>query len=141
MTLPAAAPAARWGFPPWVALAGGAAAAAGLLWALVTNESRDRVVAIVLTVAGVFVALVGRRLRERLMVDTAGITVRGLFGSRTIPWSEIAAIDTVAHRRLGTRSSLLEIDLADGSLLAFSPTELGSSGDDVARALKARRPR
>lgn len=140
MTASAAVPAARWGFAPWVAAAGGAAVAGGLLWALVTSESRDRLVAIVLTIAGLVVLVAGRRLRQRLIADTTGITVRSLIGSRSVPWSDIAKIGTVAHRRLGTRSSLLEIDLADGSLLAFSSTELGSSGDDVARALKALRP-
>lgn len=139
MTAPPAAPADRWGFAPWVPSAGGAAAVAGLVWAILTNESRDRLVAIVLTIVGVLVVVAGRRLRERLVADATGITVRTLLGSRSIPWSDIAKIGTVAHRRLGTRSSLLEIDLVDGSLLAFSNTELGTSGDDVARTLKALR--
>lgn len=141
MTSTASSPPARWGFALWVASTGGAAAAGGLLWAILTNESRDRLVAVVLTLAGVLVVIAGRRLRERLIADTTGITVRSLIGSRSIPWSDIAQIGTVAHRRIGTRSSLLEIDLADGSLLAFSNIELGGSGDDVARALKALRPR
>lgn len=141
MTASAAAPPDRWGFAPWVAVTGAVAAAGGVLWALLTNESRDRLVAIVLMIAGLLVVVAGLRLRERLIAGPAGITVRSLVGSRSIPWSEVATIRTVPHRRLGTRSSLLEIDLTDGSLLAFSDTELGGSGDGVARALQAVRPR
>lgn len=135
MTTPAAA-ARSWGFSPWVPALGAAVTAGGLVWALLATPGRDHLVAITATVLGLIALIVGRRWRPRLLADAGGITVRMLLGARHVPWSEIESVTTVSHRRLGTSSSMLEINLRDDLLLAFSDIELGARGEEVAAVLR-----
>lgn len=126
-----------WGFRPWVAAVGGLLIAIGGGLALLTSESRDRLVAGAAAVVGIVVVSVVLRLRHRLVVDRRGMTIRRFVGSDVIPWAEVLDIRSVEHRRLGSRSSLLELDLIDDGFLVFSATELGAPTDDVARRLRA----
>ena len=126
-----------WGFRPWLAAIGAALIALGIGLALLTSEGRDRLVAAAAAIVGAVLVVVVLRLRRRLVVDRAGMTVRRFVGSDVIPWSEVLDIRSVAHRRLGSRSSLLELDLIDDGFLVFSATELGARTDDVARRLRA----
>lgn len=126
-----------WGFRPWLAAVGSLLIAIGAGLAVLTSESRDRIVAGTAAVVGIVVVLVVLRLRHRLVVDRVGMTVRRFVGTDVIPWSEVLDIRSVAHRRMGARSSLLELDLIDDGFLVFSATELGAPTDDVARRLRA----
>ncbi|WP_051267296.1 PH domain-containing protein [Nakamurella lactea] len=128
-----------WGYAPWLPAIGAAALAGGLVWALLSYPGRDRTVAIAIAVFGLVALVCTLRLRTRLTVDDAGIVVRSLLGSRRVDWADITAVTAVPHRRLGTTSRLLEIDLADDSLLAFSSVELGTDCEIVAGTLAARR--
>ncbi len=126
-----------WGFSPWVPALGAALTAGGLVWALLTSAGRDEVVAVAAVILGLLALLIGWRLRPRLLADPAGVTVRTLLGARRVTWSEVESVTTVTHRRLGTGSSMLEINLHDDSLLVFSDTELGAKGNDVAAVLRS----
>jgi hypothetical protein len=126
-----------WGFRPWLAAVGALLIALGAGLALLTSESRDRIVAGAAAVVGIVLVLVVLRLRHRLVVDRTGMTIRRFAGTDVIPWSEVLDIRSVAHRRMGSRSSLLELDLVDDGFLVFSATELGAPTDDVARRLRA----
>ena len=126
-----------WGFRPWLAAVGGLLIAIGAGLALLSSANRDRLVAGTAAVVGLVVVLVVLRLRQRLVVDRSGMTVRRFLGTDVIPWSEVHDIRSVSHRRMGSRSSLLELDLADDGFLVFSATELGARTDDVARRLRA----
>lgn len=126
-----------WGFAPWVPGVGAALAGGGMGWALIAAPGRDRLVAVVLAFAGLLTVLAGLRLRHRLTADTAGLTVLSILGSRRLKWSDVESVTTVSHRRLGTTSALLEINLHDNALLAFSDTELGARSDEVAATLRS----
>ncbi|MEJ7650681.1 MAG: PH domain-containing protein [Nakamurella sp.] len=126
-----------WGFRPWLAAVGALLIAIGAGLAVLTSESRDRIVAGAAAVVGIVLVLVVLRLRHRLVVDRVGMTVRRFVGTDVIPWSEVLDIRSVAHQRMGSRSSLLELDLIDDGFLVFSATELGAPTDDVARRLRA----
>ncbi|WP_353649690.1 PH domain-containing protein [Nakamurella sp. A5-74] len=129
--------ASTWGFRPWLAAVGALLIAIGAGLALLTSEGRDRIVAGAAAVVGIVLVLVVLRLRHRLVVDRVGMTIRRFVGTDVIPWSEVLDIRSVAHRRMGSRSSLLELDLIDDGFLVFSATELGAPTDDVARRLRA----
>lgn len=128
----------RWGFSPWIPALGALALTGGVVWALLAYPGRDRTVAVALAVFGLLVLVCGLRLRTRLTADAGGLLVRSLLGSRRIGWAEVARVTAVPHRRLGTTSRLLEIDLQDDSLLAFSSIELGTDCEQVAEQLAAR---
>ncbi len=125
-----------WGFPPWVPGIGAALAGGGLVWALLSSTGQDHLVAIVLTVGGLSATIAGWRMRDRLIADTTGLTVRSILFARQLPWSDIESVTTTSHRRLGSTSTLLEINLHDESMLAFSAIELGAKSDDVAAILR-----
>lgn len=126
-----------WGFRPWLAAIGALLVAIGAGLALLTSASRDRIVAVAAMLVGIIVVAVVLRLRRRLVVDRDGMTIRRFLGVDVIPWADVLDIRVVAHRRMGSRSSLLELDLVDDGFLVFSATELGAPTDDVARRLQA----
>jgi hypothetical protein len=114
-----------------------AAAAAGLLaLALLVVDPVGRV--LVGAAAVVLLGVVARDLvlRPRLRTDDAGVTVRTVGGSRTIPWAALRA-RVRATRRLGTRSRTLELEDArdDAVLLVLGRRDLGTDPDAVAAAL------
>ena len=133
---PLNAPARAWGVPTWVPAAGAAATAAALVWAVFTEDGRDRVMAGLIVLVGLAVVLAGVRWRQRLTADAAGVTVRDVFGSQRHPWESIQRIDTSAPRRSRGRP-LLRLELADERTVVLSPYELGAPGDQVAAELRA----
>jgi PH (Pleckstrin Homology) domain-containing protein len=89
-------------------------------------------------------ALYGTRARPRLRVDANGLTVGGLAGARHHPWPQVHGVRTLAVRRFGLRSTLLEVDVADAAgerLLVFGRLDLGDDPEDVAEAVSRVRPR
>jgi hypothetical protein len=131
--------ATRWGYSPWLPALAAVAAAGGLVWALLSYAGRDQIVAVALTIFGLVALIVTLRFRTRLTADDAGLEVRSLIGTRRVRWDQVATIAAAPHRRLGTTSRLLEIELADESLLVFGGVELGADCESVAAELKARR--
>ena len=86
-----------------------------------------------------------RLLRPRLAAGPAGVAVRRLTGTTELPWArlQVRVRDT---RRWGLRSKLLELDTAagpddDGKLVLLGRRNLGADPREVARALRALRPR
>ncbi|WP_100499041.1 PH domain-containing protein [Geodermatophilus chilensis] len=90
-------------------------------------------------------ALRDRLLRPRLAAGPQGVAVHRLTGTAVLPWTrlQVRVRDT---RRWGLRSRLLELDTAtgpddDGELVLLGRRDLGADPGDVARALRALRPR
>ncbi|MGY1822598.1 PH domain-containing protein [Geodermatophilus sp. SYSU D00079] len=80
-------------------------------------------------------------LRPRLSAGLAGVAVRTLTGTVTLPWSRLR-VRVRETRRLGVRSRLLELDAEpggndDGVLVLLGRRDLGADPEDVARALLA----
>ncbi len=123
----------------------GAAAAAGWCVLVVTTGDRTGLLLAVVAAAGLaLAALYGTRARPRLQVDAAGVTVRGLSAPRHHPWASVADVRVLTVRRLGRRSTLLEIDVVepdgDERLLVFGRLDLDDDPADVAVAVRAVRP-
>lgn len=123
----------RWGPDPrlrWVCLA---AAAAAVLWRLLDPDPENRLVAVVLAVAGVAGALILLRMRVRLAADARGITIVGPLHERTVAWSQIVTISTPRRGRFGRRGASLEIDVRSEQAEAAIGSDLGSAaGYDAA---------
>ena len=117
--------------------AAAAGAAVGLGAAAVLVDPVGRV--LVAAAALVLLAVVARDLllRPRLRADAAGVTVRSLGGSRTIPWTALRT-RVRATRRLGTRSRTLELEDVrdDAVLLVLGRRDLGTDPEAVAAALQ-----
>jgi hypothetical protein len=103
---------------------------------------------LLLGVAGVAVgaaAVFGLRARPRLAATGDSLTLRGLLGARTWPWTRVDAVRVVRMRRLGLPAAYLEIDARDDDgterLLVLGRLELGTDPVDVADALQAHRAR
>ena len=86
----------------------------------------------------------GTRARPRLRADPDGLTVGGLSRARHYPWPLVQDVRVLQVRRLGRRSSLLELDTvtADGDerLLVFGRLDLAEDPEDVAPQVLALRP-
>lgn len=123
----------RWGPDPrlrWVCLA---AAAAAVVWRLLDHDPENRLVAVVLAVAGVAGALILLRMRVRLAADARGITIVGPLHERTVAWSQIVTISTPRRGRFGRRGAALEIDVRSEQAEAAIGSDLGSAaGYDAA---------
>lgn len=75
----------------------------------------------------------------RLAADSSGVTVfRGFLGRRQLQWGEIARIRVDRRKRLGSTTSLLEVDI-DSTLFLFSKHELGAEPEEVADELRTLR--
>ena len=85
-----------------------------------------------------------RRARPRLRVDVGGVTVGGLFRTRHYPWPLVEDVRVLQVRRLGRRTSLLELDTVTASgderLLVFGRLDLAADPEDVAPQVLALRP-
>jgi hypothetical protein len=136
-------------------------------WWFIDRNPENRLVAVVLAVAGLAGALILHRMQVRLAADAQGLTVTGPLHSRTVAWSQIATIATPRTGLFGRRGASLEIDVrveqppefrpgydavpggdaadgqhppADTELLAFGKFELGADPAAVGRALTRMRP-
>lgn len=77
-------------------------------------------------------------LRPRLSADGAGVTYRGAFGRKVLPWDGLKVARTTT-RHWGRESVLLELSRGD-DLLFLGRWELGESPTVVAEQLEALRP-
>jgi hypothetical protein len=76
----------------------------------------------------------------RLAADREGVTVvSGYAGHHRLSWSEIERVRVDEHRRLGTRSNLLEIDIGE-RLYLLSTYDLNANPRDVLEVLDQLRP-
>jgi Bacterial PH domain len=103
----------------------------------------DRPGKVLLAVAAallVVLSLHGTVARPRLLADEQGLTVRGLFGRRHFPWTEVRF--RVAHgRRLGRTSATVELTvLPDDDLVILGRLDLGADPVDVVEQLSQLRP-
>ncbi|GAB3133769.1 hypothetical protein GCM10027289_24200 [Tsukamurella serpentis] len=78
-------------------------------------------------------------LRPRLAADDAGVTYRGLFGRKVLPWDGLE-IKRTSTRHWGRESVLLELSRGD-DLLFLGRWELGEAPTLVAQQLEGLRPR
>jgi hypothetical protein len=127
-----------------LAWAGAAAAAAWCAWlAMSGTDPAGLLLAAVATLALGLAALYGTRVRPRLRVDAAGVTIGGLAGPRHHSWAQVRDVRVRSVRRLGLNSTLLEIDVAevDGTeqLKLFGRLDLDADPADVAAAIAAAR--
>ncbi|MCW0212028.1 MAG: PH domain-containing protein [Pseudonocardia sp.] len=122
--------------------------AAAAAWCVLLFSSgadpAGRLIAGVAAVGLLVGSLFGTLARPRLAADAAGVTVRGLLGTRRFPWSRVRGVRVVRVRRLGREGSLLELDVSDGGgterLIVFGRLDLDADPEDVADILAARRP-
>lgn len=108
------------------------------------SDPAGRLLAGVATIGLAVAAAFATRARPRLRADADGITVSGLFRTRHHPWPLVQNVRVLEVRRLGRRTSMLEIDTvtADGDerLLVFGRLELAADPEDVVPQLLALRP-
>lgn len=119
--------------PALVAL-GAAAVVATLCWAMLSSTPLDRLVAAVVAVVLGGVTAIG--WRRRLTGGPRGLLIRGLRGTRLVPWSQVRTVDAATSRRAGLTSTTLEIDLIDDDLLVFGRTDLGTDPAEVLAVLQ-----
>ena len=114
-------------------------AIAGLL-AVVGVDAGGRVLLTVATLLLAAISLFGTLARPRLRADAQGVTVRGMFSSRTWAWPEVRI--RLAHgRRLGRVTSTVELTvLHDDGLIVFGKLDLGEDPADVVEQLQTLRP-
>lgn len=94
----------------WTCLA---IAVACVAWRVLDSDPENRLVAVVLAVAGLLGALVLTRARVRLVADSRGITIIGPLRTRAVTWSAVRTITTPRRGRFGRRGASLEIEIAD----------------------------
>lgn len=121
-----------------VAAVAGLAAVAG---AVVAAEPTDRLVLLAVAATLLALAAVGLRIGHRLTVGPQGVVVRGVTGSRTLPWADIVRVTAPSRRRMGLASTTLEIEVAEDELLLFGRLDLGTDPERVTAVLQEHRPR
>jgi hypothetical protein len=133
---------------PWTAVALGAVAALGLgAWAVAATDPPGRLLVGLAALAVLVVTAVGAFARPRLLVDDAGLALRGVTGTRRWPWEQVDAVRVVRMRRLGLPAAYLEVEARDvgptpvDRLLVLGRLELGTDPVDVAESLQRHRAR
>jgi hypothetical protein len=127
-------PGSRTWQPARALVALGAAAVVAILgWAMLSSTPLDRLVAVVVAIALGGITAIG--WRRRLIGGPRGLLIRGLRGSRMVPWSQVRTVDAATSRRAGLTSTTLEIDLIDDDLLVFGRTDLGTDPAEVLAVL------
>jgi Bacterial PH domain len=113
-------------------------AGAVLLGAVAATSGAERERLLLAAVGALALATYGLRdllAPVRLAADTEGVTVvSGYAGHRRIPWREVERVGVGAHRTLGLRTEVLEIDTGE-SLHLFGRHDLGAPCDEVERVL------
>ena len=114
--------------------------AIAVLLAVVGDDPGGRVLLVIAALMLATISLFGTLARPRLRADEQGVTVRGLFSSRTWTWPEVRI--RLAHgRRLGRVSSTVELTvLHDDGLIVFGKLDLGEDPADVVEQLQTLRP-
>lgn len=68
-------------------------------------------------VIGAYLGLVWRMLRTGLYVSDAGVRVLTTFRTTTVPWQEVAEVETVQGVELGVPKEIIRLRLANGEQL------------------------
>ena len=112
--------------------------------AVLTASPEGRILSGIATIAIGLYTLFGTVARPRLCADEQGIQVRGLTGRSRWTWAQVSSVRVARTRRFGRNSALLELDLVDADgdehLIVLGWLDLGTDPQDVAEALRARRP-
>lgn len=124
-----------WGPRPGAFAFGGVLLAAGIGWMVVAADVGDRVIAGAVMLIVLAAMLAGWRMRDRLHASTTGLVVGTISGKRAIAWSRVRRIAVVPHKRMGSTTHSLEIDLDDDDLLVFGRMDLGVDPELVAAEL------
>jgi len=124
---------------------GAAAAIAWFVAVLVAgSDPAGLLLAAVAAVGLLLASAFGTRARPRLRVDAGGVTVGGLLRTRHYPWPLVEDVRVLHVRRLGRRTSLLELDTVSATgeerLLVFGRLDLAADPVDVAAQVLALRP-
>jgi len=126
--------------PTWVVVTKFAAAGVFALAAVLASGRTPTVVA---GIAAAGMAIYGLRdvlTRERLRVETDGLTVvHGIAGRARLGWNQIERIRVDERLRLGVRTQLLEVDAGEW-IGQYGRYELDADPEDVAAAIEAARP-
>lgn len=123
-----------WQPAPQLVALGAVAVVAVIAWALLSSAPLDRLVAAVVALVIGGITVIG--WRRRLVGGPRGLLIRGLGGSRMVPWSQVRTVDAATSRRAGLTSTTLEIDLMDDDLLVFGRTDLGTDPAEVLAVLQ-----
>lgn len=125
-----------WGVRSLVPAVGAVLCLAFAGWLLLAGSPEDRLVA----GAGVCVSAIASAvlvtMRQRLIADDDGLTLRGPIGTRHVRWHQVVAINAPTRRRRGLASTSVELDLDDDGLIVLGKTELGADPLDVAHDLR-----
>jgi hypothetical protein len=114
--------------------------AVAVLLVFVGNDPAGRVLLTVAALMLAAISLFGTLARPRLRADEQGVTVRGLFSSRSWTWPEVR-VRLVHGRRLGRVTTTVELTvLHDDGLIIFGKLDLGEDPADVVEQLQALRP-
>ena len=124
---PAPAVAAAWVLAALLALA-----------AFLADDNAGRLLLGLAAVLVSYIAAYGSVARPRLVADDTGMTVRGLFASRHLPWHRVK-VRLTHTRRLGRETRTLELD-AEEQLVVLTKLDLGADPEEVAEVLHAMRP-
>lgn len=119
----------------------GVCAAAASVWLSLNDDPIGAILVGVLSVALLSATAWAVRVRPRLTADPRGILLRGLSGSRRVPWSGVRV--GIAHtRRLGRDVATLELELDrtgetdENDLVVLGRFELGADPVDVLEQLQ-----
>jgi Bacterial PH domain len=116
----------------------------GLALAAVFLDTAGRVLVGAAAVLALSLALRDGLARPRLSAGPDGVHVRTGLTRKHLPWRRLQ-VRVGTNRRLGLRSTVLELDTAagpddDGVLVLLGRWDLGADPADVARALRALDP-
>jgi len=114
-----------------------ATAAAGAILTGLGGDTRGTVLFAVGCAFFAAISASGTALRPKLAVDTEGLTVRTLSGTRRFAWAR-TRVRLVRTRRLGRETETVEIESGD-VLLILGWIELGADPRDVVDVLSAYR--
>ncbi|GAA2821766.1 PH domain-containing protein [Saccharopolyspora taberi] len=129
----------QWSTPIGLVSTGWVLAAGAAVWWVLADSATDRVFVTAVLLVLVVVSGFGTLARPRLSADQQGVTVRGLRGRRTWPWSGLT-VRLDRSKRLGRTVEVLELDTADDELIVLTKLDLGEDPDQVARTLDELRP-
>lgn len=117
------------------------AGAAGA-WAVLTADPAGRVLGTAAVLLLGALALAGTVARPRLLADRDGVRLARLTGARRWSWRQVSRVEVVDSRRLGRRTGVLELDVADDrgeQLVVLTRLDLDADPVDVAGELGALR--
>lgn len=114
-------------------------------WAVAVADPPGRLLVGLAAVAALALTALGGLARPRLAAGPEGLSLRGLRGRTSWPWSRVDAVRVQRMRRLGMPASYVEVDTRDDDgtehLHVLGRLELGTDPVDVAATLQQHRAR